>query len=91
MAPVKINPDSIRAFKDAASFYKWLGKHHGKEDELWIKIHKVDSGLKSISPKEAIDVVLFSSNWTGFPPPAPMCRRYCGSDREIPQWGCHRR
>lgn len=58
MAPVKINPDSVRAFKDAESFYKWLGKHHDTEDEIWIKIHKVDSGLKSITPKQAIDVVL---------------------------------
>ena len=58
MAPVKINPDKIRAFGDAESFYKWLGKHHDSEDEIWIKIHKVDSGLKSITPKEAIDVVL---------------------------------
>jgi uncharacterized protein YdeI (YjbR/CyaY-like superfamily) len=58
MAPVKINPDKIRAFKDAESFYQWLGKHHDKEDEIWIKIHKVDSGFKSITSKEAIDVVL---------------------------------
>jgi uncharacterized protein YdeI (YjbR/CyaY-like superfamily) len=58
MAPVTINPKKIHAFKDAASFYKWLGKHHDKEDEVWIKIHKVDSGLKSITPKQAIDVVL---------------------------------
>ena len=58
MAPVKINPDKIRAFKDAESFYKWLGKHHDKESEIWIKIHKVDSVLKSITPKQAIDVVL---------------------------------
>jgi len=58
MAPVRINPDKIREFKDAESFYKWLGKHHDKEDEIWIKIHKVDSGLKSITPKQAIDVVL---------------------------------
>jgi uncharacterized protein YdeI (YjbR/CyaY-like superfamily) len=58
MVPVKVDPDKVREFKDAESFYKWLGKHHGKEDELWIKIHKVDSGLKSITPKEAIDVAL---------------------------------
>jgi uncharacterized protein YdeI (YjbR/CyaY-like superfamily) len=58
MAPVKINPDKVRAFKDADSFYKWLGRHHDKEDEIWIKIHKVDSGVKSVTPKEAIDVVL---------------------------------
>ena len=58
MAPVKINPDNVREFKDVESFYKWLGKNHGKEDEIWIKIHKVDSGLKSITPKQAIEVVL---------------------------------
>ena len=58
MAPVKVDPATIRAFKDAARFYKWLAKRHDKDDEVWIKIHKVDSGLKSITPKEAIDVVL---------------------------------
>ncbi|MGB9367676.1 MAG: YdeI/OmpD-associated family protein [Xanthobacteraceae bacterium] len=58
MAPVKVDPAKIREFKDAASFYAWLGKHHDKADEVWIKIHKVNSGLKSITQKEAIDVVL---------------------------------
>ena len=58
MAPVKIDPDKIRAFKDAESFHKWLHKHHDKETEVWIKIHKVDSSLKSITPKQAIDVAL---------------------------------
>src|SRR4051812_15469664 len=58
MAPVKVDPRKVRAFIDAASFYTWLAKHHDKEDEVWIKIYKVDSGLKSISPKEAIDVAL---------------------------------
>jgi len=58
MAPVKIDPEKVRVFKDAASFYNWLAKHHDKNEEVWIKIHKVDSGLKSILPKEAIDAVL---------------------------------
>jgi len=58
MAPVKVDPAKVREFKDAASFYKWLGKNHDKADEVWIKIHKVNSGLKSITQKEAIDVVL---------------------------------
>ena len=58
MPSVRINPANIRAFKDAESFHKWLGRHHDKEDEIWIKIHKVGSGFKSITPKEAIDVVL---------------------------------
>jgi uncharacterized protein YdeI (YjbR/CyaY-like superfamily) len=58
MAPVKVDPNKIREFKNAENFYKWLAKHHAKENEVWIKIHKVASGLKSITPKEAIDVVL---------------------------------
>lgn len=58
MAPVRVDPDKIREFKDAESFTKWLCRHHDKTDEVWIKIHKVNSGLKSITPKEAIDVVL---------------------------------
>lgn len=49
---------AAREFKTAESFYKWLAMNHDKADEVWIKIHKVGSGLKSISPKEAIDVVL---------------------------------
>ncbi|MEQ1811668.1 MAG: YdeI/OmpD-associated family protein [Terricaulis sp.] len=58
MAPVIVNPNKVRSFKDADAFYKWLSKNHAREDELWIKIHKVGSGLKSITAKEAIDVVL---------------------------------
>ena len=55
---IQVDPDNVREFKDAASFYKWLGRHHDKKAEVWIKIHKVNSGLKSITPKEAIDVAL---------------------------------
>jgi uncharacterized protein YdeI (YjbR/CyaY-like superfamily) len=58
MAPVKVDPEKVREFVDEQSFYDWLSKHHDNEDEVWIKIHKVSSGLKSITPKEAIDVVL---------------------------------
>ena len=58
MASVHVDPQRVHEFRDAASFYKWLGKHHDKEEEVWIKIHKVSSGRPSITPKEAIDVVL---------------------------------
>ncbi|AZO00612.1 hypothetical protein EJ066_27780 [Mesorhizobium sp. M9A.F.Ca.ET.002.03.1.2] len=58
MAPVEVDPAKVREFPDAESFHAWLGKHHDRENEVWIKIHKVGSGLKSITPKEAIDVVL---------------------------------
>ncbi|MGQ3301680.1 YdeI/OmpD-associated family protein [Reyranella sp.] len=58
MAPVTVDPDKVREFATEASFYKWLGRHHDRESEVWIKIHKVRSGLASITPKEAIDVIL---------------------------------
>ena len=58
MAPVKVDPKNIREFKDAEAFYTWLGKHHRSQDEVWIKIHKVASGLETITPKDAIDVAL---------------------------------
>jgi len=56
--PIKVDPDHVREFVDADAFYEWLGEHHDHEDEVWIKIHKLDTGLPSITPKEAIDVVL---------------------------------
>jgi uncharacterized protein YdeI (YjbR/CyaY-like superfamily) len=58
MPPVPVRADRVHEFKDAESFHRWLSKHHESEDEVWIKIHKTGSGLKSITPLEAIDVVL---------------------------------
>ena len=53
-----VNPDKVREFADVASFHTWLSEHHETADEIWIKLHKRDSGLPSITAKEAIDVVL---------------------------------
>lgn len=58
MASVEIDQAKVREFADADAFYRWLGEHHDTADELWIKIHKVSSGRRSITPKEAIDVAL---------------------------------
>src|SRR4051812_37128280 len=58
MTPVTVKPEKVHEFADEQGFYKWLARHHDKEDEVWIKIHKVSSGLASITPKQAIDVVL---------------------------------
>ena len=56
--PVTVDPAHVREFVNADAFYTWLGEHHASEDEVWIKIHKVGSGRPSITPREAIDVVL---------------------------------
>ncbi len=58
MAPVHVDPDKVHEFVDSERFYKWLARNHAKQTEVWIKIHKVGSGLKSITALQAIDVVL---------------------------------
>ena len=58
MPPVHVDPAKVHEFEDAGSFESWLREHHDKADEVWIKIHKKGSGLKSIDAKQAVDVVL---------------------------------
>lgn len=58
MPSVTVNEANVREFVDSGAFYEWLREHHASAEEVWIKIHKVGSGLPSITPKEAIDVVL---------------------------------
>jgi uncharacterized protein YdeI (YjbR/CyaY-like superfamily) len=58
MPPVKVDPHKIREFGDGESFYQWLSLNHQSEDEVWIKIHKLGSGLPSITPVQAIDAAL---------------------------------
>jgi uncharacterized protein YdeI (YjbR/CyaY-like superfamily) len=58
MAPIIVDPDKVRAFKDAAALDKWYRKNHASADELWIKIAKKDSGIKSVTNAECLDVAL---------------------------------
>jgi uncharacterized protein YdeI (YjbR/CyaY-like superfamily) len=58
MTAVIPDKNKIRSFATETDFATWLAKHHDRETELWIKIYKKDSGRKSITPAQAIDVVL---------------------------------
>ena len=58
MPPVVVDPEKVHEFADAEAFYAGSRQHHDREPEVWIKIHKLGSGLQSITPKEAIDVAL---------------------------------
>jgi uncharacterized protein YdeI (YjbR/CyaY-like superfamily) len=58
MPPVTVDPAKVHEFRTADAFYRWLSRHHDTETEVWIRIHKVGSGLRSITPVEAIDVAL---------------------------------
>jgi len=46
------------AFKTAKTFEKWLEKNYENSNGLWLKIFKKDSGEKTISYAEALDVAL---------------------------------
>lgn len=58
MAPIRPNPQKIKSFRTAAAFEGWLAANHDRETELWLKIHKKDSGLPTVTAAEALDVVL---------------------------------
>jgi uncharacterized protein YdeI (YjbR/CyaY-like superfamily) len=58
MSAVNVDLSRVREFVDATSFEHWLEQHHASEPEVWIKLHKVGSGLPSIAAKDAIDVAL---------------------------------
>ncbi|MBI5069724.1 MAG: YdeI/OmpD-associated family protein [Deltaproteobacteria bacterium] len=58
MAPVIPDPRRIRSFASEAAFEAWLSTHHDTWPELWLKIHKKDSGLRSVTAVQAIDVAL---------------------------------
>ena len=58
MPSVSVDPARVHEFAKPADFHAWLAAHHASEDEVWIKIHKVKSGLRSVNPVQAIEVAL---------------------------------
>ena len=58
MAPVVPDARRIKTFESEAAFETWLAAHHDSEPEVWIKIHKKSSRLASVTPAQALDVVL---------------------------------
>ncbi len=58
MAPIVPDPKKMRSFRSEAAFEKWLATNHDRETVLWLKIHKKDSGLATVTYAEALDVAL---------------------------------
>jgi uncharacterized protein YdeI (YjbR/CyaY-like superfamily) len=54
----KLNTIPIIEFKTTKTFETWLLKNHENSNGLWLKIFKKDSGKKTISYAEALDVAL---------------------------------
>ena len=54
----KLNTTPIIEFKTAKTFETWLAKNHENSNGIWVKIFKKDSGQKTISYAEALDIAL---------------------------------
>jgi uncharacterized protein YdeI (YjbR/CyaY-like superfamily) len=48
----------MRSFATSKALETWMRGNHAKAPELWLKVHKKDSGLKSVTCAEALDVML---------------------------------
>jgi len=58
MAPIVPNPKKIKTFRTEAAFERWMKANHARETEIWLKIHKKDSGLPTVTLGQALDVAL---------------------------------
>ncbi len=58
MAPVIPNPRKIKSFRSESAFEAWMKANHTREAEIWLKIHKKDSGLPTVTAAQALDVAL---------------------------------
>ena len=58
MAPIIPDPRTIKSFRTAAEFERWLRTNHSRESEIWLRIYKKGSGIPSITNTDALDVVL---------------------------------
>jgi len=58
MAPIIPNPKKIKSFRSAEAFEIWLRANHDRETEIWLKIHKKNAGLLTVTHPEALDVAL---------------------------------
>jgi uncharacterized protein YdeI (YjbR/CyaY-like superfamily) len=48
----------VFSFKVSAEFGKWLAKNYDKSPGIWLRFYKKDSGEKSISHSEALDLAI---------------------------------
>ena len=58
MAPTIPDPKKIKSFRTDTAFEAWMRTHHARETELWLKIHKKDSGKPTVTHAQAVDVAL---------------------------------
>ena len=55
---MKSNNLPVKSFANKAKWADWLSKQHEKSSGVWLKLAKKDSGIKSATYEEALDVAL---------------------------------
>lgn len=58
MAAIIPDPKKILSFPSETAFVTWLAANHATETELWLKIHKKDSGMPTVTYAQAVDAAL---------------------------------
>jgi uncharacterized protein YdeI (YjbR/CyaY-like superfamily) len=58
MKTEQANPPEVLSFKTDKAFEKWLSKNYDREEGIWLKFFKKDSGIKTVNYAEALDVAL---------------------------------
>ncbi|MCC6180894.1 MAG: YdeI/OmpD-associated family protein [Bacteroidia bacterium] len=54
----QLNDIPILEFKSCKTFQTWLDKNHNKSTGIWLRIFKKDTGIKTITYAEALDIAL---------------------------------
>ncbi|MBS1547140.1 MAG: YdeI/OmpD-associated family protein [Bacteroidetes bacterium] len=58
MSTTDLNEQPILAFETAEDWETWLAKHHASSKGVYIRVGKKDSGIRSITCPEALEVAL---------------------------------
>jgi uncharacterized protein YdeI (YjbR/CyaY-like superfamily) len=58
MTAEELDGVDVIAFADAAAFDSWLSANYQRQEGVWLKMAKKNSGIPSISDDEAVDVGL---------------------------------
>jgi len=58
MPPIVPDPTKIRTFATEHAFERWLAANHARETEVWLRLYKKASGVRSVTLAEALDVAL---------------------------------
>jgi len=51
-------PKDVKYFRTEAAFEKWMRAHHARQNEVWLKIYKTNSGVPTVTAVQALDVAL---------------------------------